>query len=644
MTQRFLFDIEADGLLPEVTKVHCIWIADVYTREKWDYGPEQIPEALEHLSTADVLIAHNGLRYDFPVLEKLHGFVVPVEKRRDTLVIARLKFPDIKELDSKANAKRLAEGRPTLGEDFGKHTLRAWGIRLGVHKGDYEGPWDQWSPEMHAYCGQDIDTNLALWDYLRAGDYSQQAVVLEHRVAILCDLMEQAGWPFDMAKAADLHCTLIEEKACIERDLVKQFGGWWQAKGEFVPKRDNRKMGYIAGAPCTKIEWVTFNPRSRQHIERCLRKLGWQPTEFTESGQAKLDEAVIEGLSESFPQSGDLAKYLMLTKRLGQLADGDQAWLKNVQEDGRIHAQYNPMGAVTSRMAHFRPNIAQVPAVASPYGRECRALFTVPKGWEMVGADMSGLELRCLAHYMAKYDEGAYAKVILEGDVHWLNVVAMGLLSGDRDKHDQLHTICREQGAKRFLYAWLYGAGDLKAGNIILDVCRQAKNAVPDRGAEVYERFFGSDGAPSERALKAVGRRVKEEFLQKTPGLSKLIWTVKELAEDRGKIPGLDRRLIPIRSPHSALNTLLQSAGAILCKQWNADSYDALITEGFKWGEDITVLGLVHDEMQVACRNGLGDRVGAVLTRCAQRAGDPFNFRVRLDSEYKIGNDWSETH
>lgn len=644
--RRLLFDLEGNGLLPEITKVHCLGTADVDTGERSIFGPNEIENALEQLASADVLIAHNGLRYDFPVLEKLYGFQVPLEKKRDTLVIARLKYPDIKDSDSKLNAARIKAGQPPLGELFGSHSLRAWGERLRIAKGDFEGPWDAWSQAMQDYCVQDVETTVCLWKYLNPDHYSLQAIELEHRVAVLCDKIEAFGWPFNMEKAGALHARLIDEKARIETDLKEQFGGWYQSKGEFTPKRDNKKLGYVQDAPLTKIEWVTFNPNSRQHVERCLRKLGWQPKEFTDTGQAKLDETVIEGLADSFPQSGGLATYLMLGKRLGQLAEGAQAWLTNVQADGRIHAQYNPMGAVTSRAAHFRPNIAQVPALASPYGKECRELFCVPPGWEQVGADMSGLELRCLAHYMAKYDEGAYGKVILEGDVHWMNVLAMGLIETcPRDKHNDLHTMLREQGAKRFLYAWLYGAGDAKAGSIILEACRLVKNANPE-WAYVYEKFFGSDPAPGEKKLRAVGKQAKEEFLRKTPGLSKLVWTVKELAEDTGVLPGLDRRVLPIRSAHAALNTLLQSAGAILCKQWICDSYDALIAEGLKWGwdGDFGFLAWVHDELQVACRNGLGDRVGAVLTRCAQQAGQPFNFRIRLDSEYKIGNDWSGTH
>lgn len=650
--RRILFDVEGNGLLPELTKLHCIAAVDVDTGEAKDFKYDQLREAREYLESAELLIAHYGLLYDFPALAKILDFHVPFEKQRDTVVIARLKFPDIKAFDSVRNKKLAEAGQPLMGELFGSHSIEAWGQRLGIPKLHTNiTDWAEWTPEIHERCIGDVRTNLALWRHLKPETYSQQAIELEHRTARLCNMITEAGWPFDVAAAGALHGTLTEEKAKLEEALKAEFGGWYKDKGGFVPKKDNKKLGYVAGAPLTKLEWTEFNPNSTQHIERCLRKLGWNPTSFTDGGRAKLDEEVIEGLEAQFPQAAGLARYLMIDKRLGQLANGDNAWLKLVSDENRIHAQYNPMGAVTSRASHYKPNIAQVPAVKSPYGKECRALFHVPPGWEQVGADMSGLELRCLAHYMAKYDGGAYGEQVLDGDVHWVNVIAMGLLepgteriTDETDPLYPLHTGLREDGGKRFLYAWLYGTGDEKAGKIILECCRLVKNINPE-WSFVYEKFFGSDPAPSKKKLKAVGAAVKYALMQKTKGLSRLVNTIKALAE-KGTLPGLDRRILPVRSEHAALNTLLQAAGAILCKRWICDSYDALIAEGLKWGwdGDFVFLGWIHDELQVACRNGLGDRIGAVLTRCAQQAGQPFDFRISLDSTYKIGNDWSSTH
>ena len=610
------------------------------------WGPDEIPLALEYLSKADVLIAHNGLRYDFPVLEKLYGFSVPLEKKLDTLILARLIKPDVRSTDGELNATLLARGQPGLGEHFGRHTLRAWGFRLGVSKGDFEGPWDEWSPSMQAYCAQDIETTLALWKHLDPDKYSQEAVVLEHRVTLVCDKITEAGWPFDLQAAGVLHAKLATEKDKLEKKLAAEFSGWVETE-TFIPKVNNKSRGYVKGVPFEKRIPITFNPGSRQHLARALKERGWVPNEFTESGQPKLDDEVIENIAATVPAATDISTYLMLCKRIGQLADGDKALLKYVSDLLRIHAQYNPMGAVTSRASHFNPNIAQVPNSSSPYGAEFRALFGVPDGWDLVGGDMEGLEIRALCHYLWPHDAGAFMKLALEGDIHWANVQAMGLAGDDedRDKHNKLHTIVRESGAKTFFYAWLYGSGDEKYGRILLDVCRLAMKTNEDWGF-LIKRFFGENLAPGADLLKKAGRALKERFLRKIPALGTLLDKIGRFAQAHHYLPGLDKRRIPIRSQHAALNSLLQSCGAILCKRWLCDFYDACIAEGLKygWDGDFVILGWIHDEIQVATRNGLGDTIGRLLTSAAQRAGEPYGFRVWLDSKYKIGRTWADTH
>jgi DNA polymerase-1 len=532
-----------------------------------------------------------------------------------------------------------------MGADFGKHTIAAWGRRLKVPKlhEDIE-DWSKWTPEMHERCIGDVQTALRMWQYLNPDAYSQTALVLEHRVARLTRKITEAGWPFDMKKATDLHVELIERREAVQIGLREQFTGWEKIT-PFTPKRNDAKRGYVKDQVFLKKSFVPFNINSRAHITRALKELGWEPTEFTDNGSPKMDDEIIDSVAAIYPQAEGLSNFLMLNKRIAQLADGDAAWLKHVGADGRIHGEYNPMGTVTSRASHYRPNLGQVPASSSPFGHECRELFCVPEGWDAVGADMSGLELRCLAHYIAKYDGGAYGTLILEGDVHWVNTIAMGLLEGLRDKDNQLHTITREQGAKRGLYAWLYGAGDEKVGRLILDLCRLLRKTNPD-WEFMYRKFFGDDQAPKSKALKAVGRGLKEKLLSRTDGLADLVSTVKEKAEVGNGLPGLDGRRLPVRSPHSALNTLLQSCGAILCKRWICDSYDALIADGLKWGwdGDFVFLGWIHDELQIACRSGLGDRIGKMLTRAAQEAGTAYKFRIKLDSEYKIGKTWADTH
>jgi DNA polymerase-1 len=336
-------------------------------------GRGRLPQALELLDQADVLIGHNIQRFDIPVLTKLHGF----KPRKypavlDTMIIARLIFPNVRDTD----AELVARGTMPKGKDYiGKHTLASWGFRLGERKGEYEGGFEEWNEEMHTYMVQDVTTNLRLWKHLNVEAYSQPAVELEHRIAYVCDQMEKCGVPFDVEAAGRLHAELIEKKAEAETKLVGTFGTWLapvspkELQTPFVPKKDNAKRGYTAGAPLTRLKSVTFNPGSRDHIAKVLLERGWKPKDFTPGGKPEINENVVAAAASIFPEIAGLADYLMLDKRLSQLADGDQSWLKTVKPDGCIHGVINPMGTTTSRCSHFNPNMGQVPASKSPYGQ-----------------------------------------------------------------------------------------------------------------------------------------------------------------------------------------------------------------------------------------------------------------------------------
>lgn len=510
----------------------------------------------------------------------------------DTLVLARLRFPNIKVTDSDLVLKGKLDSKL-----HGKDSLEAWGQRVGIHKAKYEGGFDAWSQEMQDYCLQDCRSGVALWEYLKVDEMDPRSVWLEHGVAEVCDRMEQAGWPFNVKKAGVLYTVLATRKEELEKSLVATYGSWQEVDKIFTPKRDDKKRGYVKGVEVTKYKTVTFNPGSRQHIIKKLLEGGWVPEVFTPSGQAKLDEDTLEGLD--VPEAKDLVEYLMVQKRLGQLADGNNGWLKLVR-NGHIHAGYNTMGTVTGRASHMKPNIGQVPANDSPYGPECRDLFEVIKGFRLLGADFEGLELRCLASYMARFDQGAYGEVVCDGDPHTVNQKAAGLPT--------------RANAKTFIYGFLYGAGDAKIGKIV------------GLGAEA-------------------GGHLKRKFLRGLPALGYLKSTVGEAAK-KGFLLGLDGRHIPVRSKHAALNSLLQSAGAVLCKTWLVDTYEALLTAGFTWGwdGDFVIVGWIHDELQIAVREGLEDTLGPLVVACAQQAANRYKFRCRLDSKYVVGNSWKETH
>lgn len=640
--------------------MHCVAIIDVDTGERWDYRPAQILDAIERLEDADVLIGHNIQRHDIPLLTKLQGWK-PREGViiRDTMICARVIFPNVKATDGDLVRKgQMPAGRKYMG----KHTLASWGYRLGEQKGDYadarleqylsEGGdpddeeaiakfvWGEWNEGMHDYMVQDCETNLALWEHLAVDSYSQEAIILEHRIARVCDAIQEAGVPFDIKKAEALHAHLLTEKHKVEQQLIAEFGSWEVEQKPLIPKRDNKTLGYVKGVPVRKFKTVTFNPGSRDHIAKVLTDRGWKPVKFTDGGKPEINEEIIAGIVTRFPEMSELGRYLTIDKRISQLADGAQAWLKTVGEDGRIHGVINPMGTQTSRASHFLPNLAQVPKSSSPFGHECRELFTTIAGRKLMGADMSGLELRGLAHYLALYDNGAYMKLVVDGDPHWANTVAMGLSGGDRIKGDPLHDLLRD-ASKTVIYALLYGAGDHKLGEIVFNALNQART-MSEEGSKRYYAFF-KRGGDMETQCRVAGRRIRANMLRNIVGFDKLQAKLQRRVEHSGSVPGLDGRLVPTRSQHSALNFLVQSCGAILCKRWLCDAFEALEAK-YTLGSDFQFVLWVHDEVQLLVREGLEQDISEIVTSCARKAGEPYGFRGPLDSTADVGQTWADTH
>lgn len=465
---------------------------------------------------------------------------------------------------------------------------------------------------MQSYCEQDTRVTYRLWQKLQSKGYSEQAIQLEHDFARIIFKQEQHGFCFNVDAARKLYAELCQRRMELEGTL-QQFFPAWEERSPFIPKVNNAKRGYVKGQPTEKVKRIEFNPNSRDHIAQRLKaQRNWKPAEFTEDGKPKVDETVLEKLD--WPEAKVLAEYLMIQKRIGQLAEGAQAWLK-LEKNGRIHGQVVTNGAVTGRCTHKNPNIAQVPTKGVPYGKECRSLFTVPLGYRLLGCDASGLELRCLAHYMARYDGGAYAREILDGDIHWRNAKSLGLISDSEEfnKEDTQHDWARNIVAKRFIYAFLYGAGDAKIGSII------------GKGKEA-------------------GKSLKQRFLRQTPALLRLKQDIESRVEKQGHLKGLDGRHLHIRSLHSALNTLLQSAGALLVKQATVFLYEELTEQGYVWGDDWALVAHIHDELQIQVKEGLEDVIGQIAVRCFERAGEHFNFRCPITGEYRIGKSWAETH
>ena len=617
---RYLFDIEANGLLEDATKLHCVSSINLDTGELRQSSSRCVQDMLAHLrelAAADEIVGHNIIKYDNQVLDKLYGFK-PRGRVTDTLVLSRVIWTNLRDLD----AKLLQRGK-LPGRLFGSHSLEAWGYRLGEFKDEYNGGWEELSDEMLAYNAQDVRANLKLYNKILEKDLDPRCWEIEHRFATILAAMERHGFAFDERGGYELYGKLAKRRQEIALELKAAFPSRWVFIEEAVPKRTARRwvespfggnirktkngqsVGYfeerIANAPYCKVEYREFNPASRQQIADRLMEFGWRPEEYTASGQPKVDESVLATLEH--PSAKLLAEMFIVDKRIGQLAEGDQAWLKLVR-NGRIHGSVNPNGAVTGRCTHSNPNIAQVPGVGAPYGAECRALFVASPSMVLVGADLSSLELRCLAHFMAKYDKGAYAKILLEGDIHTENQKAVGLPT----RHN----------AKTFIYAFLYGAGDQKIGSIV----------APEATAEKQRR---------------IGKGLKEKFLSKTPALAALKKAVTSAAK-KGWIRGLDGRPLHIRSAHAALNTLLQSAGALIAKVSTIKAYDELTARGYVFGRDWAIVAHVHDELQCEAREEIADEVGRVLVQSMREAGVYFGFRLPIDGEYRVGRSWAETH
>ncbi len=591
-----IFDIETDGLLDDVTKVHCLVVKIVDTGQVITYTGDGIETGVRCLMGSDLIAGHNVIKYDIPVLEKLYPwFKVDRSKVFDTLVATRLIWANVKETDN-----QLLKKEQLPGKLFGSHSLEAWGYRLGNYKGDYKGGWETFSQEMLDYCVQDVEVTATLFDKIQAENYAQQALDLEHQVAWLMAKQERNGFCFDMAKAAELLTRLVQRRGELERELRDYFGSWEVQLPDFIPKVNNKTRGYVKGVPVKKVKVVEFNPSSRDHIaDRLITLYGWKPKDFTEGGRPMVDEVVLGKLS--YPPCKQLTEYLLVQKRISQLNEGNQAWMK-CEKNGKIHGSVNPNGAVTGRATHAYPNISQVPASGSPYGSECRSLFTVPSGWKLVGADASGLELRCLAHYMAKWDGGKYGDIVLGGDIHTENQKAAGLETRNQ--------------AKTFIYAFLYGAGDAKIGSIV-------------------------GGTASH------GKQLKSKFLRSLPALGRLVEAVQS-ASARGYLIGLDGRRIHVRSSHAALNTLLQGAGAVVCKTWIVYVEQMMLDRGYKhgWDGDFAFCAFSHDEIQVALRNddALIEEYRQITTGAMTKVADTYSFRCPLGTESKVGKDWSETH
>lgn len=616
-----LFDLETNGLYHETTEIHCC-VAYVLEEEKYYKFASKplkgvdgnIDDMYNFLSTATTLIAHNGIKFDLPVLRKLNWTWDYNGKVLDTLIISKLKYPNIGLTDS--NRKNFP---PKL---IGSHSLAAWGYRVRLSKGDFgkqENAWDVLTQEMLDYCVRDVEVLVRVFERMvSSGLPPEQAIWIEQEFATIISRQEKYGVYFNVEEAQKLHIEILEEAEAITKEVTETFG-YIVKPGEVKTPANNRTLikgqpypvRYFKDAPYCAVTFEQFNPGSRGHIYKVLvDKYNWKPTEYTEKGSPIVNESVLSSLE--YPEAKLLNKYLTIRKLLGQLAEGDNAWLKCVDYNtSRIYGSVDTLGAVSRRCTHNRPNMAQVPSNRAFKGHECRALFTVPKGKKLVGCDADALELRTLSHYMARHDNGKYALAVDEGkkengtDIHTLNQKAAGL--PDRDT------------AKTFIYAFLYGAGDEKIGTIV-------------------------DGTKED------GAKLKETFFKKIPAIKSLLDGVKGTYRKTKTIKALDGNPYYIRSEHSALNTLLQGAGALVMKVYlvlldrNLGKYYINSRNNTMDRVQYEFVINCHDEVQIECDEDIATDIARICEESFKDVTEYFKFRIPLRGNADIGDNWSETH
>lgn len=630
MSRLAVFDLETDGLLDEVSVIHTlvIWNGTDFLRyrsvsvadRKGCHGT--IEQGLKLLQSFPAIMGHNIIRYDVKVIQKLYPwFVAP--RMYDTFLIGKVLYPDIEVGDW----RRVVNGYPK--NLVGRHSLEAWGHRLEQHKGSYgkdmANPWARWSIEMEDYCVQDVLVTRLLGSRLAAKNPTDTLIELEQSFADLIWQMEINGNKLNIPLAESKYQELAKKRLALERTLVDlvpptiitMLTTSFDFEGQsFESKKDAQVAAREAyrhrevtlkslfdtitpGAPKTKS--TPFNPASRpQVVKFFVEKYRWKPEKLTDKGQPAIDEGVLKGMP--YPEAVPLLQYFELNKMIGMLAEGKNGWLACVKKDGRIHGRVDTCGAVTRRCIHNTPNMGQIPKT-----KEWRELFGEPI---QLGVDAAGCQLRCLAHYMSRFDDGAYVKVVTEGDVHTTNQLAAKLATRDN--------------AKTFIYAFLFGAGDEKIGRITMP-----------------------KGTP-EAQLKAAGKALKAQFMRGLPALKRLKDAISSKISIYGYLVSLDGGHLKIRSEHSALCTLLQHAEALLVKKATVLFFSKPeIVELMKAGK-CKLISHTHDEFQTWFHPSVGvprvKELGLIAEECFAEAGRFFNFRCPIGGNAKVGDNWGSCH
>jgi len=613
---RLICDVETNGLLHELDRIHCLVLRDIDTGEIHSCADQDgyvpIQRGLDLIEKANQIVGHNTLNFDYRALRKVYPRLTIRSDcdSVDTLILSRVLWPELEPVDEQKFSH--------IDKKYkGRHSLAAWGERLGVSKikfkeetkkdPDVDNVWEKWTPQMQAYCEGDTLVTLELYKYLSQQNLDPRCHELEHEFAKVMSLQEEFGFPFNEKAAFALVNTLKAKRAELDDQLQEVF-----------PPITEERISEKTGRPL-KTKVTPFNAGSRKQIaDRLQARYPEIRFDRTEKGNVTVDDDVLEILGEKYPEAKLLAEYQLLNKRLGQIADGKESWLKHCRRygDGRIHGGVKTNGSVSGRVACVSPNMAQVPAVGHIYGEECRALFTAAPGWVLIGTDAAALELRALGAWIAHFDGGEYAKLVsTEGfDVHSYNAKLFGVWDGTGEIEKSQRNL-----SKSLIFAVCYGAGSRKVGSL-----------------------FYPKG--SEQQMMTKGKEVIETFYRNLPAIKKLKDKIDERVTQRGYLTGIDGRHLPIRSRHSALNQLLQSTGAVLMKKATCIFYESMKKAGLRYGVDWGLCAFIHDELETTVKPEHADLTAKLSVQAIEESGRFFNLKCPFTGESKIGKNWAECH
>jgi len=585
----WVIDTEGDSLWPTV--FWCMCVTNVGTGVSEDLiGHEQIRKWFSQRSADEFFVAHNGISFDIFQLNRVLGLNISYDRVVDTLVLSYLYHPHIP----------------------GGHSLGAWGERFKFPKGDFD-DFSKFTKDMLHYCQQDVRITVrvfkALVERMRGRGFSELSCWIEHKARAVIDKQERAGFCFDVQKAQNLYKELRQREQDLEGPIhklfpprlvpIKSYNYRVKDNGEPYASYEKHlckypKVEFNGDGTYTCYDWQVFNIGSpTQRAERLL-SLGWKPTKFTPTGQPKVDEDSLVDFARTSkrPEVQAIADWLVANGRANMV----NTWLNAVHSDGRIHGKVFSCGALTRRMRHTTPNTANIPGNEAAYGQECRALWRATPGRVLVGYDASALEMRMFGHYLGNKEA---ADLYIYGDPHTANAEALT---------ESLDFVFSRKPVKTDFYAFLYGASNKKLGS-----------------------HYGKSAQ--------FGKRIRETLLNNTPGLEKLAKRIEREAET-GWIKTIDGGYVRVNSTHAALNSKLQSAGAIAMKL-AAVLLDMKIVE---LNLDAFKVGDIHDEAQWDCHPDVAERVGQLALECLAQAGEMLQLTVPLAGEYKMGSDWSKTH